>query len=237
MFADKIVTCFMGGLSDSFLFHHIIIFALLGVFVCVNDRDHWLTPRAVLTFAAVFAIVALLLRLGVYNNILWTHFYSRLLLFFYGVIGVSLFAAGCLCAAAWYRWHRFEFTGRVLFQIPTGSFRVRAAVLAAAVFLGILFGLADLSWPISSAVDFFSSEILMPGLLWSTVWAFFTYELAFVLLMAGFVRVIVFCLGERQRPFFIRYRSFLLSVFAGIYMAMGGGLLSIFLQRLIQREG
>jgi len=226
---DKFLTGFMGGLADGFSLAHLVVFLLLGVFILMAYDDFRLSIKALLFFVVSYFIVAFGLRVGLFAEWISSVYYSRLITIFYSVVGLLCMYLGGILAVTWFRVYSVDFQGGPFIKIlnPRGIFSFLLIPLS--LFLGMLFAVAGYSWPIVVAVQAMSNEIFMPGLLWPTFWALLIYEAVFVFLMALFFFVVRHFLAEKRKIFFIRRRSLLLSIFSGIYMSIGAGLLLIFL--------
>ncbi|MBF0593690.1 MAG: hypothetical protein HQL22_01835 [Candidatus Omnitrophica bacterium] len=230
--ADKFFTAFMGGISDGFTPPYLAVMALSGLMVLLTLDAKVLFQWVFGGFIVGHLCTGLVLRLGLFNDVISGLWYFRTAAIFYMVIATVLIATGCRLAFGWYRFYRSAPFER-LFPRMGVSDRLPPPVVMfiGGTLLGALMAFAGFSCPVNVAVLLLSNEIYMPGLIWSTVWSLFVYEAALVLLLAVSAGTALYCLSG-NRSFFVKKRSLMLSVLAAVYTALGAGVFVIFIQQL-----
>ena len=233
MDVDKLITGLMGGLSDLFSLPHCVILLLLAVVVLMAKDEFVISIRALMWFIGAYFVYSVFLRVGLLSDFLGKLPLLKLTGIFYTLIGLLCIFLGILFAAGWYKFYRSGYRGEIVGKVSSPGKILSFGIFITAIVSGVLFAVAGFSWPINPAVQGLLNDIVMPGLLWGTVGVLVLYEAVFVLLMTAFFCLIRFCIAEKQRVFFEQYRSLLLSVFSGVYTAIGVGLLVTFVKQMI----
>ena len=231
MTTDRLVTALMGGISDSMTLPHLAMLMALGAFFFAARNAKGVSGDFFSRLVFGYLLTAFLSRVGVFNALFLTEGYYRLAAVFFMIAGLWLIIIGIAFACGWYAWYRGGRPLRAVFK--TG--RLLCGAWDMTFVTGFLCGIVAAgfvsSWPVNVSVAALSAEIVMPGVLWQTLWSLLLYEAVIVAVMGVFFFAVRYCLEEKQREVLNRYRSLLLCVLAGCYMAIGFGLAAVFVMR------
>ncbi len=230
---NQLMTAVLGGMSDLFSMPHTAVAAALTAFLLLFRHDDSVRMKGVLGFLSAHFIMSVLLRVGVLNGFLWTQGYFYTVVVLYSLTGLFFVCLGGFCFLSW---HRAYQSGLGKFCFPKIAALGRNSSKESfwtGIILGVFYAVGSLSSPVNVSIMALANEIFLPGLLWRTVGLMLIYESVLTVSLGVLFFAVQYLFRVIKISKGYQYRSVILIILAGVYLALGMGFLVTFIQQLL----
>ena len=225
---DRFFTGFMCGLQAGGSGVRLGSVVLLLLVLFFFRKEVRLQVRAAVLFLGSSFILAAISRMGILQVYIPSPdaFWSTPVVLM--ILGVVLFAAGCLFAREWIACYRSDHAKGIFLTTDIPSLIRGPVRYLFIIVLGALMGWALTAWPVGPTMLLIINEMLLPGMLWSSIWTLMIYELSGMLAPAVMACLVIWlCSSNQGREILRRYRSGILALLAAVHLAAGVGLVAV----------
>ena len=232
--ADRILTGFMTGMQAGGSAVHLGTAVLLLLILFLFRKDTRSQIRSACLFLGAYFFVAALLRVGIFQLYVPAADVFMSTPFVMIFVGGILVLGGCFFIWAWVDCYRANGCNAAVLSSVEISSRLKGWPQGVLMFLlGGCLGWAMTSWPMGPIMLSINNEMLLPGMLWQGIWALVTHEFAIVLAPAAMAAIIIWlCATKRGQLLLGQYRSGIIVLLAAVPLAVGSGLIAVFLKWL-----